>query len=149
MVKRTRGRSRGAPFNSARYGMSCIALLVKGWIPVASAHCITKSNGHPEQRGPGWRTFLRQAQDRFQHPATKGVHATESRWCSSGRKRGNHCSFARTSSLIRFPSTGAPANFAMVAFITGPMSFNVLAPVSCITASITCNSSSSDRADGR
>src|SRR6266705_6538598 len=59
------------------------------------------------------------------------------------------CNLARTSSLICLPSAAFPANFAITAFITLPMSLIVTEPVSCTALSIIWVSSSLVSAFGR
>lgn len=57
-------------------------------------------------------------------------------------------SFCRTSSLTAFPSTGFPANFAIAAFITTPMSLIEEAPVSAIASATAFSRSSAVAAVG-
>src|SRR5438477_3375873 len=62
------------------------------------------------------------------------------------RCRLGYLSLARTRSLICLPSTGWPTTRTITAFITAPISFRELAPVSCMTASTTVESCSGERA---
>src|SRR6188508_1141969 len=58
-------------------------------------------------------------------------------------------SLAFTVSLTFFPSTVLPASPAMVAFMTLPMSFALVAPVSAMAAATAATISSSDADAGR
>lgn len=62
---------------------------------------------------------------------------------------GYPASFAFTASLTFLPSTVFPASPAMVAFITLPMSFALVAPVSAIAAATAAATSSSEAEAGR